>query len=102
MYLCINRALAENAEKLAKIDEEVVKIRGEAIHLVQVHQVRNEVQEQVEASCSRVTALEVKKTEALERKRCLLAEETVASQNMKAVVTKVRIILVLILLKKLW
>ncbi|XP_063871863.1 uncharacterized protein LOC135106571 isoform X2 [Scylla paramamosain] len=83
------RALAENAEKLAKIDEEVMKIRGEAIDLVQMHQVRNEVQGQVEALCSRVTELEEKKTEALERMRSLLAEETMTSQNMKAAVTEV-------------
>ncbi|KAK8394048.1 hypothetical protein O3P69_006323 [Scylla paramamosain] len=56
---------------------------------MQEMQVRNEVQGQVEALCSRVTELEEKKTEALERMRSLLAEETMTSQNMKAAVTEV-------------
>ncbi|XP_045126292.1 uncharacterized protein LOC123513282 [Portunus trituberculatus] len=83
------RALAENAEKLAKINEEVVKIRREAIDLVQAHQIINELQRQVDASCNRVTTLEEKKTLARGRMRSLLAEETILSQNMKASVTKV-------------
>ncbi|MPC36490.1 hypothetical protein E2C01_029950 [Portunus trituberculatus] len=83
------KALAENAEKLAKINEEVVKIRREAIDLVQAHQIINELQRQVDASCNRVTTLEEKKTLARGRMRSLLAEETILSQNMKASVTKV-------------
>lgn len=94
--------MAENAERLAKIDEEVVRIRRDAIDLLQVYQVRSEVQRQVEAFSSRITSLDEDKTKALERMTCLQEEEAKLFQNMNAAIRKVRISLIHLVSQYLW
>ena len=94
IYPYIYRILVENVERLAKLDEEVVKIRRDATELLQVYWVRNNVLGQVEAFNSKLTALEEKKTKAMERISCLQGEEATLALNMNAVVTKVRIRLI--------
>ncbi|KAG0722353.1 hypothetical protein GWK47_044617 [Chionoecetes opilio] len=89
LHPCMKRALAESAKRLASIDEEAVRIRREAIDLQQKHQVRNKIQEQVEAFGSRITVLEEKKMKAVKRMRCLQGEEARLFQHMNGAVRKV-------------
>lgn len=89
-YKCINRRLADNAEKLRKIDEDIMKIRRDAIELLQTHQMRDEVEGQVEALSGSIIALQEQKAAALERMRDSQEEEVKLYHGMTATIRKVR------------
>ncbi|XP_050740331.1 uncharacterized protein LOC127010374 [Eriocheir sinensis] len=83
------RRLADNAEKLRKIDEDIMKIRRDAVELLQIHQARHEVEGQVEALSGSITALQEQKAAALERMRDSQEEEVKLYHGMKAAIKKV-------------
>lgn len=66
-----------------------MKIRRDAVELLQLHQMRNEVEGQVESLSSSLTALQEQRTAALERMRDSQEEEIKLYHIMKAAVKKV-------------
>lgn len=89
-HTSINRRLADNSERLRKIDDDIMKIRRNAVELLQMHQARNEVEGQVEALSSSITALQEQKAAALQKMRHSQTEEVRHYQSMRAAIKKVR------------
>lgn len=81
--------MADNAEELTKTDENIMKIRIDAVELLQQHQTRNDVEEEVEALSSCITSLQEQRVAVMERMKSSQAEEVKLYQDMKAAVRKV-------------
>lgn len=66
-----------------------MRIRKDAVELLQVHQGRQEVEEQVEVLSSSITAIQEQKAAALERMRDTQEEENKLYRSMKDAIKKV-------------